>query len=188
VVVAGAAGRSDFDEVIEAARAGVLPFESWERLIGESPAAFAAFCVFRDFGGERNIKRALASLGGDAALEGRRYNVWRNWSMAFRWAKRAADYDLHLDRVRRGERVKSIEARELAFRAATERMLCVVQRRLDLMQPEELSQGNVVEWMKSAIDVERMVLGVAAGSGVPGAEGDGRKQLEIRFTTDFEGV
>ena len=174
-----------FDEVIDAARAEVLPFESWERLPAESTAAYAAFCAFRDYGPDRNIKRAIAGNGGDARKTLRSYNVWRNWSTLFQWSKRAADYDIHLDRLKRAERAKSIEARESAYRAVTEKMLSVVGKRLDLMKPEELTQGNIVEWMRSAIDVEREVMGVAHEGG---ADGENAKQLEIRFTTDFEGV
>lgn len=177
---------NDFDEVIDAARAEVLPFESWERLPAESNSAFAAFCVFRDFGADRNIKRALATLGYDERKQRRTYNVWRNWSTLFQWSRRAGDYDLYLDRLKRAERAKSIEAREGAYRSVTEKMLSVVEKRLDLMKPEELTQGNIVEWMRSAIDVEREVLGVAGAEGTDDREHS--KQLEIRFTTDFEGL
>ena len=40
---------TDFGKVIEEAKADVMPFKSWEHLPGEKPAAFAAFCVYRDF-------------------------------------------------------------------------------------------------------------------------------------------
>jgi hypothetical protein len=54
---------TDFEKAIEAAwpksaLADMLPFESWERLAGESGAAFAAFCAYRDLGLERNIRKA----------------------------------------------------------------------------------------------------------------------------------
>lgn len=177
---------NDFDGVIEAARAELLPFESWERLPAEPSAAYAAFCMFRDFGPERNIKRALATLDLDERPARRKYNVWRNWSMRFQWSRRAGDYDQYLDRFKRAERAKAIAAREEAYRAVTEKMLGVVEKRLDLMKSEELTQGNIVEWMRSAIDVERAVLGIAGDGG--GGEGGKTKQLEIRFTTDFEGL
>jgi len=169
------------DETVDAALREVLPFESWERLADETGQSFAAFCAFRDYGAGRNIKRAMEAN----AIPARRYDVWRNWSTKYQWAKRAGDYDMHLDRLKRAERAKSIEMRETAYRAATERMLAVVQKRLDLMDPAELTQGNIVEWMKGSIDVEREVLGVA-GSGEEDAQKT--KQLEIRFTRDFDGV
>ena len=42
----------DMDKAIEEAKAAMLPFESWERLKGESSLAFAAFCSYRDYGPE----------------------------------------------------------------------------------------------------------------------------------------
>jgi hypothetical protein len=55
---------TDIDKTIEEAwhhdaLAAVLPFESWERLTGESSAAYAAFCAYRDYGPDRNIRRAV---------------------------------------------------------------------------------------------------------------------------------
>ena len=41
---------TDFDKAIDEAKADMLPFESWERLAGETSAAFSAFCAFRDCG------------------------------------------------------------------------------------------------------------------------------------------
>jgi hypothetical protein len=52
---------TDFDKAIEEAKKEMLPFESWERLAGESSAAFSAFCAFRDCGAERNIRKAVES-------------------------------------------------------------------------------------------------------------------------------
>jgi hypothetical protein len=48
--------------LFDKAKEKLLPFECWEKLAEESAAAFAAFCVFRDFGGERNIKRAVEAV------------------------------------------------------------------------------------------------------------------------------
>ena len=43
-------GVRDYEKIVEEAKASLLPYESWERLPGESGAAFAVFCVFRDYG------------------------------------------------------------------------------------------------------------------------------------------
>ncbi|MBV5330350.1 MAG: hypothetical protein JZU65_22420 [Chlorobium sp.] len=169
------------DETVAAGMEAVLPYESWERIPGESGQAFAAFCVFRDFGLDRNIRRAMTAAG----ISERRYDVWRNWSTRFQWSRRAGAYDGYLDRLKRAEREKSIAAREEAYRAATEKMLAVVTKRLDLMDPAELAQGNVVEWLKGSVDLEREVLGVR---GAEGERSGQPKQLEIKFTRDFDGL
>ena len=56
---------TDIEKAVEEAKAAMLPFESWERLKGESSLAFAAFCTFRDFGPERNIRKAVDSTEKD---------------------------------------------------------------------------------------------------------------------------
>ena len=91
---------TDFDKAIEEAKADLLPFESWERLTGESGAAFAAFCAFRDFGVERNIRKAVESFEKDETKREKRYRVWRNWCTQYRWKERAADYDRYLERLK----------------------------------------------------------------------------------------
>jgi len=58
---------TDIDKTIKeawskSALAEILPFESWERLPGETGAAFSAFCAFRDLGAERNIRKAVESI------------------------------------------------------------------------------------------------------------------------------
>jgi hypothetical protein len=57
---------TDIDKTIEEAKAAILPFESWERLTGESGAAYAAFCSYRDYGPDRNIRRAVEAALSEA--------------------------------------------------------------------------------------------------------------------------
>jgi hypothetical protein len=74
---------TDFQKVIEEAKAELLPFESWEQLPGETGRAYTAFCAFRDLGADRNIRKAvdsaLASVEKDEIRREKRYRVWRNW-------------------------------------------------------------------------------------------------------------
>jgi hypothetical protein len=174
---------TDFEKVYSEVKKDMLPFDSWEKLEGESAAAYAAFCLFRDYGADRNIKRALATNEADEIKRGKRYRLWLAWSMKYQWFKRAADYDVYLDKLKQTERRKTIELREAAYREVTEKMLAVVNKKLDLMRPDELTQGNVKEWMTAAIDTERDVLGIAS---------EKRKtespQLEINFSGDFENL
>jgi len=92
----GVHGMTDIENAIEEAKSSMLPFESWERLRGESTSAFAAFCAFRDYGAERNIRKAVDGLEKDEAVRAKRYRVWRNWCSQFRWRERAADYAIML--------------------------------------------------------------------------------------------
>jgi hypothetical protein len=182
---------TDIDKTIEEAKAAILPFESWERLTGESGAAYAAFCSYRDFGPDRNIRRAVEAALSEAerGKVEKRYRMWRVWSTQFRWRERAADYDQYLDRLKQTEKRKTIEAQEAVYREATGKMLRVVNKKLDLMEmePGELTQGAVVEWLTTAISTEREIAGITTA---PKGERNnkGGKQLEIQFTPEFEGL
>jgi hypothetical protein len=185
---------TDIEKTIEEAKAVILPFESWERLTGESSAAYGAFCAYRDYGPDRNIRKAAeaaaAGKDGEAGTNrskgGKRYGMWRAWSTQFRWRERAVDYDRYLDRLKQTEKRKTIEAQEEMHRAVTEKMLVVVSKKLDLMMinPEELTQGTVKEWVETAVRTDREAAGLDMAKG-------GRtepKQGEINFTAEFNGL
>jgi hypothetical protein len=179
---------TDMDKAIEEAwhrdaSAAVLPFESWERLPGESALAYAAFCAFRDYGPERNIRKAVETAEKDKGQWDRRYRVWRNWCSQFRWRERAADYDNYTDKLKQAEFRKTIEAQGEKHRAITGKMLAVVEKKLDLMDPVDLTQGTVTEWVETAIRVEREAAGLITSSGKSEP-----KQGEINFTPEFEGL
>jgi len=174
---------TDMDKTIEEAKAAVMPYESWERLAGESALAFAAFCAFRDLGAERSIRGAVESVEKDKGVRGKNYNVWRNWCTQYRWRERAADYDCYLEKLKQTELRKTIEAQGEKHRVVTGKMLDVVNKKLDLMNPEELTQGNLTEWVQTAIKAEREAAGLTA----TGAAAD-TKQGELNFVSDFQGL
>ena len=174
---------TDMDKAIENVMADNLPFESWERLKGETSAAFAAFCAFRDCGLERNIRKAVESVEKDVAVQAKKYRVWRNWSTLYRWRERAADYDKYIERLKQAELRKTIEAQGEQHRSVTGKMLEVVKKKLDTMNPQELTQGNVPEWVNTAIKAEREAAGLIANNGKPEV-----KQGELNFTSDFQGL
>jgi hypothetical protein len=183
---------TDMDKAIEEAKAAVMPFESWERLPGESGLAYAAFCAFRDVGPERNIRKAAEGQfrkaePPDAKIEtaiAKKYRVWRNWCSAYRWRERVADYDNYTDKLKQAEVRKTIEAQGEKHRTVTGKMLAVVEKKLDLMNPADLTQGTVTEWVETAIRAERE----AAGLAVPNSGKAEPRQGEINFTPEFNGL
>jgi hypothetical protein len=173
----------DFDKVIEEAKVAVLPFESWERLADESGKAYKAFCVFRDYGAERNIRKAVESFETDKSKWEKRYRVWRNWSTDYRWRERALDYDRYTEKLKATEFRKTIEAQGEVHRAITGKMLEVVGKKLDTMNPDDLTQGNVTEWVQTAIRAEREAAGLVTSSGKVEP-----RQGELNFVPDFQGL
>ena len=174
---------NDMDKAIEEAKADMLPFESWERLTGETSSAFAAFCAFRDCGLERNIRKAVERIEKNEVVRAKRYRVWRNWSTEFRWKERAADYDKYLEKLKQTELRKTIEAQGEKHREVTGKMLDVVKKKLDMMNPSELTQGNLTEWVQTAIKAEREAAGLSASNG-----NSEMKQGELNFVSDFNGL
>jgi hypothetical protein len=174
---------TEFDKVIEETKAEVLPFESWEKLPNESNLAFSAFRAFRDLGTERNIRKAVESVEADEAVRSKRYKVWRNWAAQFRWRERAADYDRYIEKLKQTELRKTIEAQGEKHREVTGKMLDVVNKKLDLMNPADLTQGAVTEWVQTAIRAEREAAGLVASNGKTEV-----KQGELNFTSDFQGL
>jgi hypothetical protein len=174
---------TDIDKAIEEAKASMLPYESWERLAGESGAAYSAFCAFRDYGQERTIRKAVDTAEKDETEKRKRYRVWLNWSTRFRWQERAADYDRYAERLKQEEMRKTIEAQGEMHRQVTGKMLEVVSKKLDMMDPAELTQGNVAEWAQAAIKADREGTGLVTSSGKPET-----KQGELNFTSDFQGL
>jgi hypothetical protein len=180
---------TDFDKAIEEAKREMLPYESWERLTGESSGAFAAFCAFRDYGPERNIRKAVEGSEKDKAKWEKRYRVWRNWCVQFRWRERADDFDRYTENLKQTEFRKTIEAQGEVHRKVTGKMLEVVEKKLDLMNPEELTQGNVVEWAFMAFRADREAAGLVTASGKLLSNGQlETKQGELNFVSDFQGL
>ena len=175
---------TEFERAYEDAKAELLPYECWEKLAGETPLAYAAFSAFRDLGPERNIRRAVETSEKDKAKHEKRYHVWRNWSNQFRWRERAEGYDRYIKRLKQTELRKTIEAQGEMHRAVTGKMLEVVSKKLDSMNPEDLTQGNVTGWVETAIRADREAAGLIIGK-------DGKtdpRQGELVFTSDFQGL
>jgi D-alanyl-D-alanine dipeptidase len=173
----------DIDKTIDEAKAEMLPFESWEKLAGETSLAFAAFCAFRDLGAVRNIRKAVEVLELDETKRDKRYRVYRNWSTQFRWRERAADYDRYMEHLKQTEMRKTIEAQGEKHREVTGKMLDVVIKKLDSINPADLGQNVLTEWVQVAIKADNEAAGLIATNGKPEP-----KQGELNFVADFNGV
>jgi hypothetical protein len=62
-------------------------------------------------------------------------------------------------------------------------MLDVVSKKLDTMNPADLSQTSVNEWVQTAIKSEREAAGLVADNGKTEP-----KQGELNFVSDFNGL
>ncbi len=154
--------------------------ESWLRQPGETGPAFRAFCLYRDFGGDRSIKKAMEANGVPSGRSG----IWCAWSRKHQWVRRCGDYDQHLEYIRRLAKENAFREREEAHLKVSKKMLEIIESRLDGFKPKDLSQGNLVDWLKTAVGVETETFLREVEDGKPGT----MKQLEISFFEDFRGV
>jgi len=181
---------TDNEKIIESAANGMPPFTSWEQLKDETSDAFSAFCIFRDIKIERNIIRAVEIVYADVKVREKKYRSWRNWAGKFKWRERAEAYDRYLEQMKQGEVRKTIEAQWEKHRQVTGKMLDVVNKKLDLMNPEDLTQGMVAEWTQTAIKADREACQFEDANclGVPANRNPAHKQGEFNFVSDFQGL
>jgi hypothetical protein len=92
-------------------------------------------------------------------------------------------WDGTLEHLKQEEMRKTIEAQGEKHREVTGKMLDVVIKKLDLMNPAELTQGSVNEWAQTAIKAEREAAGLVALNGKTEA-----KQGELNFVQEFKGL
>jgi hypothetical protein len=159
----------------------ILPCESWERLQRETFVAYAAFCAYRDYGLERNILKTVESVEKDVAMRARKYYRWRKWSCKYRWRERAADYDRYFENLKQAEQRKTIEFHGEKFREITGKILDIVKEKLDKMNPCELTQKNVVEWLRTAFKIDLEAARLIESDCKP-------ESKQVDFTFDFQGL
>jgi len=175
------------DKAIEEARSGMMPFDSWEMLPKETAEAFAAFCVYRDLGFSRTIKKAIDKVANDDAYSNS-YGTWRKWAVDFRWKERAVDFDRCNEQLKQTENRKTIEAQAEKQREVTGLMLDVVKNRVQTMKPEELPISGVTEWVQVVVKIEKDIANTVCGTNSPNGNNETAIQGEFNFVSDFKGL
>jgi hypothetical protein len=131
--------------------------EVWERQLGETSKAYAAFCVYRDLGPQRSLE----AVRKEFAKNGKRISIkfLGRWSAKYRWVERAAAYDDYLDRRRREEKERAIL--DMAERHAREAVALQQKAlaRLRELDPAELSPRDVLNYLVEAMKLERLSRG-----------------------------
>lgn len=134
--------------------------EMWERIPGEGPKEYAAFCLYRDLGPfARSIRKAheLAPRARGGSTEGVRR--FEGWSVQHYWVSRAQQYDDHVDRLRRIE--AEIAVREMAQRHAAAAK-DFVQKAIDALAtvvPKDLPYRDIIRYFDVATRIERISRG-----------------------------
>ena len=148
----------------------------WERQPSETAKAFAAFGLYRDLPAiDRSVSAARERHQRDTKGTLRQ---WKGWSMRNGWVNRAAEHDSDLASRRREHMAKKLEqAQDEAFvliRAALDK----VKERIEGMDPEELSAGQIPAALRTLIELEFKALGYEDRVALTGKDG-GQVKTEI---------
>lgn len=138
--------------------------QPWERRMGESSRAFAAFAIYRDLAPRSRSCFAVANQLGYKISEARRAarrspgRIY-DWSRKFEWVKRACAWDAEQDRkLRAANETALLDMAERHARSS----LAFQQRaleRLRSLEVDKLSPSEVVRWFEVGVKVERLSRG-----------------------------
>lgn len=131
--------------------------EPWERQEDEGSKAYEAFCIYRDMGIERTIRKVANVLSKSNQLI-------KRWSYTHQWVKRAGAWDAEQDRITRIQQTKEIQAMRKKQRKTAERMQDVGQEMLERLHEKVLATGrvqlgDVVSLLKIGMEQERICRG-----------------------------
>jgi hypothetical protein len=134
-----------------------------ERLPGESPKAYAAFCLYRDLGPGRSLDAASRVYhhpklpsGNGTARRPRASGRIRQWAERWDWSARASAWDEELAQVQRTEQIAAVK--EMAERHAKEALMLQNKavERLRQLRPEELKPRETLDFLVGAAKLERL--------------------------------
>ena len=136
----------------------------WERQLGETAKAYAAFLVYRD----------LPAIGRSvAAAWGRKKGgkQWERWCTSHDWVNRAAEHDSDFASRRRERMEKELDRAKDDAAVLIKATLAKVEERIEGMDPEELAAGQIPAALRTLVELELKVLGYEDRVAVTGKDG-----------------
>lgn len=128
---------------------------SWERQEGESSKAYAAFCIYRDYGVDRSIVKVVQMYGENGTSKAQLFR----WSSRYSWVQRCSDFDTFSEQQRRKEisayRQKMSERHAQNARAIQEKALHALKH----VDPSTLTNSELLKYLESGMRIEKEALG-----------------------------
>ena len=126
--------------------------QPWELMEGETAKPFEAFCIYRDMGTQRSVRKVAEKLSKSDTLIAR-------WSTTYDWVKRATAWDAEQDRIARQAQVDEIvKMRKRHAKLACD-MLAKAAAALEVLPPGEVKAGDVSRMVDVASKLERLSRG-----------------------------
>jgi len=157
----------------------------WDRLPGESSKAYHHFCLYRDMGQGRSLRK-MAGVPGCSSVR-RQLN---RWSSKWRWVERCQKYDDYLEHERRLQQEK--ERRAMHERHAKVALLGMnvavkgLESLLAKVQSGEgtVAPGDLTRLLDTSVKVERLARGESTDIQESVGPGGGPVQLSIQNVAD----
>jgi len=129
-----------------------LDRDVWERQPRESDKAWAAFCYYRDME-PRSTRKAAVALGKSGSMVSQ-------WSHRWRWQDRIRAWDNHLNGIYQAEREKAQKEMAKNHIKLAKGVQAKVAQRLQSLQPQDISAGEMGRLLDVAVKIERLASGV----------------------------
>ena len=147
----------------------------WDRQPGETPKAFAAFCIYRDLPAvDRTIVAAVdqqRKLGGKAPVRN-----WETWASLHNWRERGLASDSDLASRRRIRRAEALERAQDDIanmsRAALTKMIPLLQPlESGGIDPYQIPISQIPSWLRTLADLQLKSLGYEDSIALTGKDG-----------------
>ena len=139
----------------------------WERQEYDTKKSFEAFCIYRDMGEERGIRKVAAQLGKSETLIAR-------WSGKFNWVDRCAAWDAEVDRLATLENLRNIRKMRERHAKLAVKALEKADEALEALDVYSARADHIARLLAEATKLERISRG---DSGEVVEERDGGKAL-----------
>lgn len=130
--------------------------ETWDKQEYETPTQYRMFCVYRDMGIDRTIRKV-------AEQEGKQLRQLETYSAKNHWQSRCNDYDVYLEMQERKRNEKEII--EMNKRHIQQSLL--IQKKiidkLKVANSDELKLGDCARLLDIVTKIERQARGVESG-------------------------
>ena len=126
--------------------------ELWELQPEETARAFEAFCIYRDMGANRSLRKTSQELGKNCT-------TISEWSVKYDWVKRVAAWDAEQDRIARNEMMAEMAATRKRQRRQAQRMQEKGMELLESINIGDAKLSEVVSLLKAGMEQERIAIG-----------------------------
>ncbi len=128
----------------------------WERQPDETTKPYEAFCVYRDMGIERSIRKVAERLSKSETLMAR-------WSTKNNWVERVTAWDDEQERIEREaaqkQQLEDIKKMRKRHAAIATQMLIKASTALQSLPPDEVKAADISRMVDVASKLERISRG-----------------------------